>query len=252
VNDPPTEPESVIAPVAVTAISSDADADADSDAGAEAVAVPAAAISSDADSDADSDAGAEAVAVPAPDAGRVLAVALDLHPPSASERSWIAPMVQTLVERAGGSVVLDFSRGPVGGPRATSPGEIARRIDLADLSSPGALPALVTEALAGLREVRDRACLILVTDGLGAAGGAGWREARRAAGDAGIPILAAGIWSEGFDPGLRNDLRRLAEASGGEVFFLQGPADSGGLLERFGSVVDGLGPDHTDSGTGDR
>jgi hypothetical protein len=259
---PVPDVEAAVAPAAATAIASGTDAAADADAedaaapDAAADAAPDAAderVAHDPHPDPGTDPVAAPAAVPVPDWAfvPVLAVALDLHPPTAPDLPWIAAMVQALAERARGVVLLQ-GRSPAIGLRPSAPSDVARQIEALDLSASGELPALLSKALEGLEAHREMACLILVTDGLGPTDGAGWREARRAAGEAGLPILVGGIWSDGFDPGLRKELGRVADASGGGVFFLQGSEDSGELLERFGPILDRLGSDPPAGAAGER
>ena len=78
---------------------------------------------------------------------------------------------------------------------------------------------------------------MVVTDGRSSRNG--WKNVLQSAKRAGVPILVAGIWHEDFEPAARKDLRKLADASGGSVFYVQGAVQVEDLLDRFSSAVDG-------------
>jgi len=97
------------------------------------------------------------------------------------------------------------------------------------------LAALVA---ATLKHFRSGGALLVVTDGLGPRSKQGWAEVRSAAIEADVSILVAGLWSEDFASGSRRDLRKLAKATGGSVFFLQGPEQASVLIDRFVAILD--------------
>ncbi|MEX1311721.1 MAG: hypothetical protein AB1Z65_14945, partial [Candidatus Sulfomarinibacteraceae bacterium] len=101
------------------------------------------------------------------------------------------------------------------------------------------LPAMVRSSLESLRSTTGATILLVVTDGGGPRSGKAWSDAHRAASEAGVPILIAGIWNEDFGSGLRKDLRKLASISGGAVFYVQGSGQADNLVERFGAILAG-------------
>jgi hypothetical protein len=174
----------------------------------------------------------------------VLAVAVDLHHANATELGWIARMTQTLAESVDDlDLVVVQSRGNAAGARPSRPEDVAQRFESMDVSAPGELSRLILDVADGFRDSTRLVGLFVVTDGLGERGKALWKQAHDAASELGVPILVGGIWSEGFGSGLRKDLRKLANGSGGGVFYVQGPEQVDDLVDRFRDliVVDGTG-----------
>ena len=112
--------------------------------------------------------------------------------------------------------------------------DITERLEAVGTSQPGELSMLIGDALEVDPEAKEDVFLLVVTDGLGTRSKKPWAEVHRAAKRAGIPVLVAGIWSEDFPAGLRKELRKLAAATGGAVFYVQGPGQADDLVERFG------------------
>ena len=177
-------------------------------------------------------------AEPAPKADIALVVAWDLHPENASDAPWIGRTVGALAREAkdGATWVLICSHD--GSRRSgVEPSGVAGVLDGLGAASAGELSVLVARATTESAAAGGGAPVLVVTDGLGPRPGKGWAEVRAAAAQAGVPVLVAGVWSGDFPSGLRRDLRRLADASGGAVFYLQGPDQAGILVERFAPFI---------------
>jgi hypothetical protein len=172
----------------------------------------------------------------------VIAIAVDLHGPSATELGWIAGMTQALVDRVDGIDLVHLqNRGDGPDLRPSSPDAVARLVEGVDLSASGELSRLILDVATSLRGYDGRVGLVVITDGLGPRRKSVWRQALDAAGEAGVPILVGGIWSDGFEPGLRKDLRKLADLTGGQVFYVQGSEQVDDLLDRFEDAITGDG-----------
>lgn len=182
------------------------------------------------------------LAVGGPDrAPLLLAVAVGMGPGSASDAPWVGRMVGELTTRAAGGrgrVLVRTAAGADSG-WGVDPAVVPELVAVAELPAEHDLPGLVRSSLDRFRGLRGRAFLLVVTDGGGAGSGDGWKDAFEAADLAGVPVLVAGLWNGDFGRGLRKDLRRLGELSGGAVFYLQGAVQADDLLERFGPVIDG-------------
>ena len=171
----------------------------------------------------------------------LLAVAVGMGPGSASDASWVGRMVGELAARAAGGrgrVLVRTAAGADSG-WGVDPAVVPELVASAEPPAELDLPGLVRSSLDRFRGLRGRAFLLVVTDGGGAGSGDGWKDAFEAADLAGVPVLVAGLWNGDFGRGLRKDLRRLGELSGGAVFYLQGAVQADDLLERYGPVIDG-------------
>ena len=182
------------------------------------------------------------LAVGGPDrAPLLLAVAVGMGPASASDAPWVGRMVGELAARAadGRGRVLVRTAGGGDSGWGVDPAVVPELVTAAELPAEHDLPGLVRSSLDRFRGLRGRAFLLVVTDGGGWGSGDGWKDAFEAADLAGVPVLVAGLWNGDFGRGLRKDLRRLGELSGGAVFYLQGAVQADDLIERFGPVIDG-------------
>ncbi|MEE4272299.1 MAG: hypothetical protein V2I67_11525 [Thermoanaerobaculales bacterium] len=172
-----------------------------------------------------------------------LVVAWDLRAEHAANAPWIARTAVALAREEGSDppVILLVSHAGLE-VLSGEPERVAGRVNDLGAAQAGPLSVLVGRAVAESADAEDGAPLLVVTDGLGPNAGTGWAEVRAAATQAGIPVLVAGIWSGVFPSGLRRDLRRLADATGGSVFYLQGPDQAAILVERFAPFVDKKSP----------
>jgi hypothetical protein len=102
----------------------------------------------------------------------------------------------------------------------------------------GDVASLVVDVLRRFDGTRGRRFLLVVTDGRNEPPKDAWREAVAAAGEAGTPVLVVALWDEGFSRRTRNNLREIAEVSGGSLFLVQGGAQLDRAAERFGPLLD--------------
>lgn len=102
----------------------------------------------------------------------------------------------------------------------------------------GDVASLVVDALRRFDGTRGRRFLLLVTDGRNEPDKETWRAAVIAAGEAGTPVLVVVLWDEGFSRRTRNNLREIAEVSGGSLFLVQGETQLDRAAERFGPLLD--------------
>ena len=171
-----------------------------------------------------------------------LRIAIDLDEAMSAEMEWISEMVARLAEivnpRPGINVVRDLI-GRFSSPIRFDPSDTNRVgwIDAGSATPQEDLPRLVLSSLENARTRRGKTFLVIVTDGRGPRNVKAWKGVHEVATEAGVPILIAGVWQEGFGSGLRKDLRKLANESGGAVFYVQGATQVNDLVERFGSVV---------------
>jgi len=180
------------------------------------------------------------VAVGGPDRAPLqLAVAVDLG--TGGEAGWVGRIGAELAAGAanGRGQVLVRTSGGYDSGWGVNPASVAELISAREEWSGDDLPALVRECLGRFEGVSGRVFLVVVTDGRSDRSSSGWKETFDAAGRAGVPVLVAGIWSADFSRASRKRLSRLAEVSGGTVFYLQGAVQTGDLLERFRAVLDG-------------
>ena len=171
----------------------------------------------------------------------LLGIAVDLSGTSSGDLSWIAAMVERLAGRAldgGGMAFVADTGGRVDGWGIPAD-RVAAAVGAAGGDATLDLPELIRSSLDRFSRRSGRAFLLVVTDGRDPKGGKTWAEVHRSAAESGVPILVAGIWNDDFASGLRKDLRKLGAASGGSVFYAQGPTQSGNLIDRFGALFDG-------------
>jgi hypothetical protein len=183
----------------------------------------------------------DVVAVEGPgQAPAMLGLAVDLGPESTPDLPWLGRMCGQMAAHDGGEKdrVLVRNRDGRDGGWSRRTDAVASAIDVAEPAA-GDLPSLVSDSLQSFEGVRGRTMLVLLTDGRGAVSRGGWKATFDRARRVGVPILVMAIWRDGFPAGLRKDLRRLAELSGGSVFYIQGPVQVDDALERFGAAVDG-------------
>lgn len=102
----------------------------------------------------------------------------------------------------------------------------------------GDLASLVVEALQRFEGTQGRRFLLLVTDGRNEPKKDAWLAAVTAAGEAGTPVLVVALWDDGFSRRTRNNLREIAEVSGGSLFLVQGETQLDRAAERFGPLLD--------------
>lgn len=165
-----------------------------------------------------------------------LAVALDLHPERASETLWVGDMLEGFLQEVkpatGMAYIRDHHRGNFWVVSSTHLDEwIAETATGPD----DELAALVA---ATIERLRSGGALLVVTDGLGPRSKQRWVELRSAAKKAEVSVFVAGLWRDEFASGIRKDLRKLADATGGSVFYLQGPEQADVLIDRFVSTID--------------
>jgi hypothetical protein len=113
------------------------------------------------------------------------------------------------------------------GPPASAPG-----------GTGGDVASLIVDSLQRFEGVRGRRFLLVVTDGRNQPDKESWKQAVTAAGEAGTPVLVAALWDDGFSRRTRNNLREIAEVSGGSLFLVQGGAQLDRAAERFGPLLD--------------
>jgi hypothetical protein len=174
-----------------------------------------------------------------------LRIAVDLGARTSAETEWVTGLVArlaTIVSPSRGSTVVGDIVGRFSAP-------VRFDADASDTSQwvvsaehgviEETLPDLVLASLEHARSVSGKSFLAIVTDGRGTRGGKIWKTIHRAAAESGVPVLIAGIWQEEFGSGLRKDLRKLANETGGTVFYMQGPSQVDDCVERFGAVIGG-------------
>ncbi|HSO23226.1 MAG TPA: hypothetical protein VLT81_09975, partial [Chondromyces sp.] len=146
-----------------------------------------------------------------------LGVAVDAGPDSGI--GWpgggdLAPLI-TRARDGLGKTFYAASGDPVGGwgagPPASAPG-----------GTGGDVASLIVDSLRRFDGVRGRRFLLVVTDGRNQPDKESWKQAVTAAGEAGTPVLVVALWDEGFSRRTRNNLREIAEVSGGSLFLVQG------------------------------
>ncbi len=76
-------------------------------------------------------------------------------------------------------------------------------------------------ALDSVAQPPDGATLVLITDGLRAEPRADWKVADTDILQAGVPLLAVGLWGDEFNATSRKNLGRIAAYSGGRFYLLQ-------------------------------
>jgi hypothetical protein len=162
--------------------------------------------------------------------------ATDLSSESLSDLPWISAMLERLARRGDQDRGDDLVVNRTGWTTdwGVNPRETGKYMGA---DGAGGLASVLRSSLAAFDGVKGRMFLVLVSDGRSSR--EGLRAALHAAKLAGVPVLVAGIWNRDFKSGARKDLRRLADVTGGSVFFLQGRSQSDDLLERFGRVLDG-------------
>jgi hypothetical protein len=162
-----------------------------------------------------------------------LGVAVDAGPDSGI--GWpgggdLAPLI-TRARDGLGKTFYAASGDPVGewgaGPPASAPG-----------GTGGDVASLIADSLRRFDGVRGRRFLLVVTDGRNQPDKESWKQAVTAAGEAGTPVLVVALWDEGFSRRTRNNLREIAEVSGGSLFLVQGGSQLDRAAERFGPLLD--------------
>ncbi len=162
-----------------------------------------------------------------------LGVAVDTGPDSGI--GWpgggeLAPLI-TRARDGLGTTFYAASGDPVGGwgagPPASAPG-----------GTVGDVASLIVDSLRRFDGVRGRRFLLVVTDGRNQPVKESWKQAVTAAGEAGTPVLVIALWDEDFSRRTRNNLREIAEVSGGSLFLVQGRAQLDRAAERFGPLLD--------------
>ena len=113
------------------------------------------------------------------------------------------------------------------GPPASAPG-----------GTGGDVASLIVDSLRRFDGVRGRRFLLVVTDGRNQPDKESWKQAVTAAGEAGTPVLVVALWDDGFSRRTRNNLREIAEVSGGSLFLVQGETQLDRAAERFGPLLD--------------
>ena len=180
--------------------------------------------------------------VPIEDVGDVdaaplfLGIAVDLSPVMAGEWAHIRRELAPLVRRVGGGRGRIFVAPATAGSRwpvaSSDLGESSASISDADLAS------LITSSLARFEGQRGRTFLLVVTDGHGESSKTAWKEAVQAAEEAGVPVLVIALWNADFSQRVRRNLQRITSASGGKLFLVQGASQLGGVVGRYGGILD--------------
>ena len=165
-----------------------------------------------------------------------LGVAVDLSPADVSKWPVIARGLEPLTERVGGGRGRVFV--------ATEGNETDWDVDPGKipeaLESPagGDLATLIVASLARFEGHRGRTFLILLTDGRFDTSKSTWSDATAAVDGAGVPILVLALWNDDFPQRARKTLQQIAAASGGRLFLVQGTDQLGGVVERYGRIID--------------
>ena len=165
-----------------------------------------------------------------------LGVAVDLSPSDVSKWPAIGRGLEPLTERVGGGRGRVFV--------ATDGNETDWDVDPEKipeaLESPagGDLATLIVTSLARFEGQRGRTFLILLTDGRFDTSKSTWSDATAAVDRAGVPILVLALWNDDFPQRARKTLQQIAAASGGRLFLVQGTDQLGGVVERYGRIID--------------
>jgi len=165
-----------------------------------------------------------------------LGIAVDLSPAMAGEWTHIRRELAPLARRTGGgrgrlfvAPATEGSRWPV---ESTGLGESSASVSDADLAS------LMISSLARFEGQRGRTFLLVVTDGHGESSKTAWKEAVQAGEEAGVPVLVIALWSSDFSQRVRKNLQRITSGSGGKLFLVQGASQLGGVVGRYGGILD--------------
>jgi hypothetical protein len=105
--------------------------------------------------------------------------------------------------------------------------------DAATENAPGILRAALHSSVTS----HFGAPIVLLTDGRRPASKAAWKEAETAARRGEIPVLAVGLWTPDFPAAVQKRLRKIADVSGGRVFFLQGSDATSTVVALFEEVL---------------
>ncbi len=165
-----------------------------------------------------------------------LGVAVDLSPAGISKWPVIGRTLEPLAERTGGGRGRFFV--------ATHDNESGWDIDSENVSETlvtptgGDLATLIVASLARFDGRRGRTFLVLLTDGRFDTSKSAWSDAAAAVDRAGIPILVLALWDEKFPQRARKTLQQITAASGGRLFLVQATDQLGGVVERYGRIVD--------------
>ncbi len=166
----------------------------------------------------------------------LLGLAIDLNGGGAggwaSQRGTLEPLVQRAVGGRGRLFVADAAGVGAWGEDPEPPE------DVPGASGADNVALLIAASLAPFEGVRGRTFLIVLTDGRNEPTKTEWQGALGAAGEAGVPVLVIVMWDEDFSPRTRKELKRIAEASGGSLFLVQGSDQLGSAAERFGLALD--------------
>ena len=166
----------------------------------------------------------------------LLGIVVDLSPDVAEGWGQVRRQLAPLARRAGGgrgrlfiTPAVERSRWQVESPDLGEPSASG---------SDGGLAGLITSSLARLEGQRGRTFLLVVTDGRGDVSKTAWKEAVGAGESAGVPVLVIALWGADFSQRVRKEFRRIAEVSGGRLFLVQGAGQLGGVVSRYGGMLD--------------
>jgi hypothetical protein len=165
-----------------------------------------------------------------------LGVAVDLSPAGLSKWPAIGRGLEPLTERVGGGRGRVFvATDGFETDWDVDPGKIPEA-----LGSPagGDLATLIVTSLARFEGQRGRTFLILLTDGHFDTSKSTWSDAMAVVDRAGVPILVLALWNDEFPQRARKTLQQIAAASGGRLFLVQGTNQLGGVVERYGRIID--------------
>jgi hypothetical protein len=170
----------------------------------------------------------------------LLGLASDLSPRLAGDAARIARLTGPLTGRVNGgrgrlfvSALGDAVDTGVGW--GVDPSRIAESLQP---TADGNLARLIAESLARFEGRRGRGFLLVLTDGRNEPSKDVWREASIAVGNAGVPVLVIAFWDSEFSSKTRKNLQRLTGDSGGSLFLVQGVDQLGGVVERYGRLLD--------------
>jgi hypothetical protein len=150
----------------------------------------------------------------------------------ASQRGTLEPLARRAVGGRGRLFIADAAGVGAWGEDPEPPE------DVPGASGADNVAQLVAASLAPFEDLRGRTFLIVLTDGRNEPTKTEWQGALAAAGEAGVPVLVIVMWDEDFSPRTRKELKRIAEASGGSLFLVQGSDQLGSATDRFGLALD--------------
>jgi hypothetical protein len=170
----------------------------------------------------------------------LLGFATDVSPRLAGDAARIGRLLGPLTGRVNGGrgkLFVTALGDPVGkdGGWGVDPLRVAESLQP---TADGDLARLITESLARFEGQRGRGFLLVLTDGRNEPSKAMWQEASLAVGNAGIPVLVIALWDSEFKGKTRKNLQRVTGDSGGSLFLVQGIDQLGGVVERYGRLLD--------------